>query len=272
MEGFQGFNRGMSLLSALCEKFWDDIYPLVDWENRNFIPRLAQFYFLAEKIPERIVLIPLLKPTDTSDSHGLSDWMEARRNFQIKNSKGLSLGQIKKSIPATPVEYVESLAAELRVSTENLKKLDEFIVERCGDEAPSFRLLLDYLTDAERITEKNLRIKQTQMAESAAKAQAAADRNADPPPDDDDSEPAQQSSKEPTVEEAYNLLRNIGVFLEKKQPQSPAAILIKIASAIGKKNFQELLDINVKGGAPVMSTISDLYRVLITDRPPEQEE
>ncbi|MDR2106961.1 MAG: type VI secretion system protein TssA [Holosporaceae bacterium] len=271
MKGFHGFNCGMSLLQSLCENYWDDIYPSVDWENRNFIPRLAPFYFLAEKIPERIVLIPLAKQTDATGDYSLSDWLTARRNLQIKNTDGLSLGQIKKGVLATPQEFVESLGSEVRLAIENLKKLDDFIVEQCNDDSPSFRLLLNHLEDAERTTAKNLQIKRNQMAETVAKAEARRDQ---PKPVDEDGNSSSEEEpvkKEPTLEDAYDLLKNIGLFLERKQPQSPAAILIKIASVIGKKNFQELLDINVKNGAPVMSTISELYRVLIPEEKKEGE-
>jgi flagellin-specific chaperone FliS len=71
-----------------------------------------------------------------------------------------------------------------------------------------------------------------------------------------------KSNRGPTLEEAYRLLGEISAFLEMEQPQSPASTLIKIATSIGKKTFQELMEINMQNGSTVMSTISELYKIL----------
>ncbi|MDR0632353.1 MAG: type VI secretion system protein TssA [Holosporaceae bacterium] len=262
-EQFHGFNRGVSLLLALCENFWDDIYPSIDRENHSFTSRLSPFYFFAEKIQGKIVLIPIVESRDgLSENYTLSDWMTARHNLQIKNTKGLSLKQLKKSVFATPIEFFQTLKREVELSIEGLKKLDAFIAEKCENDAPSFRALFDCLEDIKRTTDKNLADKQSQIAERSPKQPQ--NNQSDVSKDSDSGLSEKPAPKGATIEQAYAAMLEIAAFLEKEQPQSPASTLIQIASAIGKKNFQELLEINMKSGTPVMNTISELYRILIT--------
>ncbi|MDR2646209.1 MAG: type VI secretion system protein TssA [Holosporaceae bacterium] len=255
----KGFQQGIKLLSALCENFWDDIHPQIYWENHSFLSRLSPFYFFADKIQEKLVLIPLTESTDgLSASHSLSDWMAAQHNLQTKNSKGLSFKQLRKSVLSTDVEFFQTLQVDLESCIENLQILYDFITQKCGDEAPSFKNVFDCLEEMKRITLKNLQDKTSQMRE---------ERKVISPKQDAieiiDKNPSQetQPSADVAIARAYATLDDVALFLEKAQPQSPASSLIKIASAIGKKNFTELLEINI-GGASIMTTISELYRAI----------
>ncbi|MDR1334294.1 MAG: type VI secretion system protein TssA [Holosporaceae bacterium] len=264
MQKFHGFNHGILLLLALMEKFWDDIYPLIDWENHSFIPRLAPFYFLAEKLREKIVLIPIVESPDASPNYTLSDWITARHNLKIKNSNGLSLREIRKSVLSTPLEFFQNLVDEVTKALDNLKKLDDFIVEKCGnDTSPSFRGIIDCLEDIKRTTSKNIEDKEKQIAAQKPREQPHQYQSEERAAEEQSSSlSAESNSQEPTLDQAYAALAEIAVFLEKQQPQSPASTLVRIAAALGKKNFQELLEVNMKSGTSVINTISELYRVL----------
>ncbi len=259
---FGGFIDGLKLVKGLSEKFWDEIYPAIDWENHSYDYRLAPFFFLSDKIPERIVLIPL---TSTEDAliYSLSDWMDARRNLQIKNANGISLQVIGKQVAITSLETFQNIAAQVDESIQLLGELKAFLDEKCPQESPSFRQLLDYLEDIKRITAKNIELKEKQQARIVQKEQLEKAQNVQPATDaemvlEDDSE---SQNKEPTIGQAYDALAEIAEFLEKKQPQSPASTLLKVARRIGKKSFQELLELNMQSGVSVLNTISELYSI-----------
>ncbi len=263
-EGFSGLNDGIELLQALCKKFWNDIYPLIN--NKDTTYRLSPFFFLIEKMRERMVLLPITDPSDSASIvYTLSDWMMARHNLQIKNTKGISLKQIRKSVLSSSIEFFRKLDSDIKKLTDSIKALDAFLTEKCGNDAPSFSEILECLDDIQRTTSQNLAEKEKQIAEQTAKVEVIQSSEAEPA-DDVKTNSVQSQEDEATLEQAYDALREIAVFLEKKQPQSPASILIKIANAIGKKTFQELLEINMKSGASVMSTISELYKIL-SNRP-----
>ncbi|MDR0753621.1 MAG: type VI secretion system protein TssA [Holosporaceae bacterium] len=259
----EGFQQGIKLLLALCENFWDDIHPQIDWENHNFISRLSPFYFFADKIQEKLVLIPLTESTDgLSTSYSLSDWMAAQHNLQTKNSKGLSFKQLRKSVLSTDIKFFQTLQTDLESSMENLRTLYDFITQKCDNDAPSFKNVFDCLEEIKRITLKNLQDKTSQMQverEVISRKQDVIEMI--------DKNPPQETppSTNATIAQAYATLDDVANFLEKAQPQSPASSLIKIASTIGKKNFTELLEINANSGASIMTMISELYRVINAD-------
>lgn len=265
-EGFCGLNMGVLLLTELCEKFWDDVYPLIDWENRDVSARIAPFFFFSEKIQERILQIPLTLPTDgVSNAFALSDWIMTRHNMKVKNSTGISLKELKKSVMSTSVEFLEQIETDVNILATNIKKLDVLLEKLCTDESPSFRKIYDLLNDILHINAKNISDSKGQPKNE--KKESVVDTQQNLNDLDDSKDPINSPQHEEklsgaTIDQAYEALNEITVFLEKQQPQSPVSILLKIANAIGKKTFQELLEINMQNGNSVMSTISELYKVL----------
>ncbi|MDR0555937.1 MAG: type VI secretion system protein TssA [Holosporaceae bacterium] len=266
MERFFGFNRGINLLLSLCEKFWYDIYPLIDEKNKSFTARLSPFYFLAEKMHDRLVLIPIVELADsTVESRSLSDWMTARYNLRTKNMGGLSLEQLKKSVMEVPLEFFQSLKTDIEQTMESLKNLDSFLTAKCSTDSPSFGKLFECLEDIINITNNNMKETKVVKALPSPSVQITQGDDSESTVEILELEPMQSfKQNRPNIEQAYATMAEIAIFLEKEQPQSPAATLIKIAGAIGKKNFQELMEINMKSGTSVIGTISELYRVLCT--------
>ncbi|MDR1375795.1 MAG: type VI secretion system protein TssA [Holosporaceae bacterium] len=276
LQGFSGLNQGLILVKSLCVKFWDGIYPPLDSENKSTICRAAPFYFFSEKIRERIVLIPLTNPSDgVADAYNLADWMMARRNLHIKNTGGLSLKQIGKSVTVTPKDFFESTEKEVSALLDNLKLLNDFLNEKCPEETPSFHEIFVCLKDIELIVSRSATDKKSSFVSGGQKRSDEAAEHVDRQPiDGDDAFQSDDGSDgndkattkaHETLESAYETLVKIAAFLEKEQPQSPASTLIKIASAIGNKTFQELLEINMQNGTSVMRVISELHGLLSVD-------
>jgi type VI secretion system protein ImpA len=262
-EKLNGFNQGILLVLALCENFWDEIYPTIDLKNGNLAPRLSPFYFFSEKIQEKIALIPIVESMDgLSGSHTLSDWMMARRNLRTKNSQELSLKQLKKSVTATSLEFFKTLTEDVESSETNLRRLNDFLLEKCKNESPSFRKIFDYLEDIKRLTKQNITEKLSQISDRSEK-NLQTDGEEDSNPTLEKKEPTPQKSKA-SLEQAYVAMEEIAAFLELEQPQSPVSTLIKIAAAIGRKNFQELLEISMQNGNSAINTIYELHRTLVT--------
>ncbi|MDR2067572.1 MAG: type VI secretion system protein TssA [Holosporaceae bacterium] len=270
--GFSGLNQGLLLVKSLSEMFWDGIYPPLDSVNKNAIRRASPFYFFTEKIRDRIVLIPLTNPGDGAlNPYSLADWMTARRNLQIKNIRGLSLKQIGKSVAVTPLEFFETLKNEINELQDKLKSLNEFLDERCHEEMPSFHEIFSCLKDMEHIVSRSIAEKATSSSVVGPKPSEGADTAEPNAIDGDDNQQTGDGGDEndgaatasyKNLEGAYETLVGIASFLEREQPQSPAATLIKIASAIGNKTFQELLEINMQNGTSVMHAISELHSIL----------
>ena len=267
---FSGFIDGLKLVKGLCEKFWDQIYPAIDVENHSYDYRLAPFFFLSDKIIEKIVLVPLTS-MDEDLIYSLSDWMEARRNLQIKNTKGLSLKTIGKQVTVTALETFQNILGQTTESINLVNDLKIFLNEKCPQDSPSFHQLLKYLEDIKRITSKNIELKEKQQAH-AKKVQVEKQTSASTADVEITLEDVGESKqKEPTINQAYNAMDEIAEFLEKKQPQSPSSTLLRVASRIGKKTFQELLELNMQSGVSVLNTISELYSIFYKKEPETPE-
>jgi hypothetical protein len=181
----------------------------------------------------------------------------------------MSFKQLKKSAITTSTEFFQNLLSEVELAIENLKKLNEFITLKCGGDSPSFHGVLNLLEDVKRITSKNMENRKKEEKEQTTMHSTTSGKVHGKDEGDEGDEEEQKGSLSQnnpnqgnTIEQAYSVMVEIANFLEIEQPQSPASTLVRIAVAIGKKNFQELLEINMKSGASVINTISELYRVL----------
>ncbi|MBR1735009.1 MAG: type VI secretion system protein TssA [Alphaproteobacteria bacterium] len=283
LKGFSGLNQGIELLYGLCDRYWENVWPIIEVKNGDASARMAPFYFFTEKVSDRILMIPLTFPSDiTSNSFSLSDWITARHNLHIKNSSGYTIKDFQKSVTTTSLEFLQEIDDNIKNSEENLKKLEALLNDHCKNDVPSFRVLYEYFGEIKQINTKNLEDRkkiwnaenakrQAKLLEDAQKAKIEKNletevlRDSLTEENNKKEEKPEDAKPTPTIENAYSALNEIATFLEEKQPQSPSSMLIKIASSIGKKTFKELMEINMKNGATLMGTISELYHIIKQD-------
>jgi type VI secretion system protein ImpA len=263
IDGFSGLNGGIVLLCKLCEKFWNNIYPQIDASNNSTVARMAPFHFFSEKIPSRIYVMPLTSPTDgISNAYSLSDWISTRHNLRIKNSNGLSLKDLQKSVLSTPLVFFEGIEIDIGNVIENTKIMADILNKFSPTEAPSFTGIYDIFREIEQINKKNLMDKKNQMQEDVMSANNSDEDSSEKISSLEVQETNDGNKNKLTIKQAYETLDEIAAFLEKEQPQSPASALVKIANVIGKKTFQELLEINTQNGGSVINTIYELYKFI----------
>lgn len=281
-EKFDGFRQGIDLLLALSTKFWEKIHPMIEDGDSN--RRVAPFYYLSEKLTDKILLFPITDPRNDLDAYSLSDWITAQHNLKI-HSKGLSLKQLGKSVADTSPKFFKNLKNSVKLLAESTQKLDGFLTEKLSKDAPSFKQLYDYLEQilhiiVKAISEEALQNKEQTRSEEKPAAEKTSSSQI-PSAEKSESELLSPALSSPstaavapnalTMETAYENLRNIGDFFEHAQPQSPATILVQIASIIGRKSFQELLDISTHDGRPIVNTIHELYTCFSEKKPIEQK-
>ena len=271
MYGFEGLNQGIILLHSLCEKFWDDVYPQIDLEDNDISARMSPFFFFSEKLQDRILMVPITDPIDgILLPYSLSDWVASRYNMRVKKD-GLSSHDLKKSVAVSNVDFLEKVYEDISESYINLQKLDDFITERCPKGSPSFQAIYGMFSEIQQISKKNIDERQVRAKQKEAERQRAREIEAQRISENDhqeaaatasDAENSDSNQERPTVEYAYQTLENIAAFLEERQPQSPASVLIKIASTIGRKTFQELMATDPENNSTVITAISELCKVL----------
>ena len=254
--GLPGLSNGIDITLAVAKKFWHAIHPLTNDKNHKMMP----FFYLEEKISKRLVLLPITEPLDNEvGAFSLSDWLTAQYNFKIKNRKGLSLDKVRKNLSATSTNFLQNQKDNVKQVIMRINELIVFL-NKSEAESPSFKNPLNYLNTMESLSDQALgKIQTTQKVENTITIN-------NEKPSTPIHEKNIQSKEEVTVENVYTTLDKIAIFLEEKQPQSPVSVLLKIASVIGKKSFQELLDINAKSNSTLMNTIFELHNILNAEK------
>lgn len=265
-QGLPGLINGVNITIDVSKRFWTSIFPAEDANSRRLMP----FFYLVDKINEKLAMLQITEPIGEENKfYTLADLLTAQYNFKIKNFSGLTIRGVKKILQATSYDFLQTQREDVINSIVVVDKLSKFIEEKYKNNAPSLGNILNNLNTIKRITEQALEKvpppKSTiqKEAETNLSEEAISDENKTDDKEDDNKTPSQPP--EPTIERAYEVLKGIGDFLQKKQPQSPASILVKIAVAIGEKSFQELLDLNMQSGTSAMNTISELYKMLNID-------
>lgn len=172
MYGLPGLNQGLQLVHALCERFWEEIWPDIG-SGGNMTARVSPFYFFAEKVADRILGIPMTAPQDgISEALCLSDWVTARHNLRMKNPEGITLDDFQKSIGSTATAFMADIDGSVRNSLENLAKLETFLNSKCEHDAPSFRNVYDNLNEIKQVNGKYFEERRKADAEAEAKRKA----------------------------------------------------------------------------------------------------
>lgn len=250
-DGLPGLSEGVDVTLAVAEKFWDKIYP-TDEDNRRMMP----FFYLETKLSQKLVQLPITESLDnTVGAFTLSDWLTAQYNFKIKSRKGITLDQIRKILQASSNDFLQAQKKEVEQSVVQIKRVIDFVNKHSTGESPGFSKPLEYFETLQTICDKTLEQKKSSEEESAAQTKEEVKPETS----------QEQKIETDSIEKAYLELEDISKFLEKAQPQSPASTLIKIAINIGKKSFNELLDINTKNNSAVMNTIFELYKMLVVN-------
>lgn len=264
-EGLPGMITGINITIEVSKKFWEDMYPIKNAGSRRLMP----FFYMADKINEKLAMIPLTEPIGEENKfYTLADLLTAQHNFKIRNFSGLTIRTVKKILQATSYDFLHAQQENTANSIVVINQLAKFLEEKYNSEAPSFANILNNLNAIKRVTDQALEKVKPPKIIVRKEAETDAPKEQIPTEDKNNSEEEQAKppqDTEPTIEHAYEVLKGIANFLQRKQPQSPASILIKIAATIGEKSFQELLDLNMQSGTSVINTISELYKILNVD-------
>lgn len=258
--GFEGMYNGIELIHKVSDKFWDNIYP-TDPQHR-----MTPFHYAINKLSLRLTLIPLSKAIDdVVGTVQLADWLKAQYNLKMNVSSELNVQKVTSILLATPSEFLSNRLQEITKLRTSIQSLDEFLTSKQKYDAPTIRKFIDNINIIDRVLTKTLQTQKPPKIQTKANQ-----HDIQPTQQDIDAAYIQKSQhatttvihKEPTLQDVYSDLRKIADFLEKHQPQSPAAILVRIAVMLGDKSFNEIMKISLEHNSSVISTISELYKLL----------
>ncbi|MGB0683453.1 MAG: type VI secretion system protein TssA [Magnetovibrionaceae bacterium] len=276
LHGFAGAVRGLEVMATLCETYWDDLHPLIEGTDLDF--RTAPIEWVNEKLPVALQRVPVTNPKTGDDPpYCWVDWDKALRmeNQALKHKKSraqiekeirVTRAQVNRGFTLTETPWLQSALGLIRKADEQASRLETWMDEACGRDAPSltqFRGALKQIDElvahalnergeSETAPEPNLETEE--QSETPVPQEDAAMVSPDGMPEA--STPA--SGPITSRAEAYRRLSEAADFLIKTEPHSPVPYLVKRAVAWGSLPLGELLTELVSDKSDLAKTLSIL--------------
>ncbi len=224
-DGFPGLRDGVHLLRLLMTDCWDRVHPLIE-EPSDIEYRAGPLQWLCDResgawFPSAVEKLPLLKVG------GLTASVLDCKNGQI-DGQPLTTDAMKAAEPATP-----ELAGEIAEALKEFAALEQALVEKMANEAPSLSGLTDVLKDCKRY----LDLLQTAGAGDGAEGSSEATGGTGGSGDSGGAAPAGKKSRGDT----YRQLARLADELATMEPHSPIPDLLRWAVKLGAMPFRELI-------------------------------
>lgn len=274
IDGFAGLAWGYRLTAALCQGFWDDLFPQ-DEDDDDGSLRVGHIRWLLTHSERWARALPI---THSSDGHfSANDFQAAyQRSDQAGEMGHPTREDVDTARQSTPFEHFNGLAATVRDCQAALAELESVIDKKAGDDSPGFlscREALEHIRD-------------TLMRCAHGNAHTpATDSSDDTKPRPTQTAPVAGATTEPPVSgqavtsdiartipstissrrEALESLREVAAYFRHTEPHSPVAYLADKAATWGEmplhvwlrrvikddaalSHVEELLDVNSPGG------------------------
>jgi len=159
-EGVTGLTQGYTLITGLCEKYWETVHPLPEGDDTEY--RLGNVAWLVGRTGELLRAMPLT--SSQGNVYSTIDWDVAAHVAQavkrdpdhaddIARGKP-SVEQIDAAKRATPAAFYSTLLADLKAFEAAMLALEQELDRRAGDFAPSFRQAKDAYESVYRLAER----------------------------------------------------------------------------------------------------------------------
>jgi type VI secretion system protein ImpA len=248
--GFAGVREGLWLLAALCESFWDELYPRLDGDDGGAGARTAPVEWVNEKLPLRLKQVPVTAPQANDVApYSYADWEGACHldNLAQKDPKAaqaaeargrVTLSQFSSSLMLTASPFYVALHEQLGDAVEACATLEILLDERCGPDAPSLSQFRESLVAVQRLVADVLRSRPGDGTEGAGAEEDDMRLPDDPDVPDDVFRPAGPIRSRA---EAYRRLAEAADYLMRTEPHSPTPYLVKRAVEWGGMSLHEVL-------------------------------
>ncbi|ALM53981.1 type VI secretion system protein TssA [Halomonas huangheensis] len=251
---FTGMAYGIELVTELCQRFWEPLYPTLEDGDEERIGRLS---WLDTSLAGMVGEIPLLE----GQEYGLARYEESRqvenlaRNDRDAMEGALADGKInaeifQRSVVLTETDFLTERHTQIERCQQVLTELDEILTEHMGDQAPSFNELKEVLRECSQLIERVLNERGVDFgdASEAAEPQVVASQEAPV----STSKAAQASAVEAapqaalrttpqTREEAFEMLNGVAQFFKGSEPHSPVPYLVERAVRWGRMPLEDWL-------------------------------
>jgi type VI secretion system ImpA family protein len=268
-------------MRRLCAERWEQIFPELQGE---LTPRLAIIQWVNEKLSRRLRLIQLTQPEMAGvPAYTLADWDVAIRNpGSGSTDSAITVGKFELSANLTPYTWFLELNRDLDAAREAVLALEVVIDDKMGKPSSGLGRFRAEVLAATELSKTMLSVAYANLPEPPTPAETAlvAEETESPVVF---AEPLAESRNEmehgdagglisglrlSSRSDAYRLLEEIALYLQKTEPHSPTPYLIRRAIAWGEMRFDELLPELVRD----QGELSEIMKLLRLDQPMDSSE
>jgi type VI secretion system protein ImpA len=222
---FRGFGDSLLLIGALCERYWDQLFPMPDEDG--FEQRIGNLCWIAARAPQLIRAIPITEGAGSAFSISDFDGMRARAAGEGEARAGAELEAARRHSSRA---FYQALLRDIGHCTEAIGKLERVLDFRLGPDGPGFSAartaiqgVMHFVAPAAREAGAVADGSGADAAANWAANQAAAPHNAGA------TGPIQ------TRAQALGQLRLVAEFFRRTEPHSPVAYLADKAADWGEQ-------------------------------------
>ncbi|QNM95336.1 type VI secretion system protein TssA [Chitinimonas koreensis] len=254
--GFEAIPACMLLMQALCERYWDTLYPRIDEGDQEYRANILRW--VNEKLLPQVRLLPITVAGRGPREFGWADFEQAKRNEQIRAKgrhgateiEGVTAQEFQSAMSSTATETHSAHYYVLADALEAIEMLAATLDQLWGDEAPSLNGLAGLLEQIQALIAGELYKRGVRLASPRSRDEKPVE--AEPPAGGgaggggagghDGGEGDDGSGDGPirSRADAYHRLAVIADYLASLEPHSPVPYLILRAVEWGNMNTAEL--------------------------------
>ena len=251
VEGLPGLRDGLDVARGLCERYWDELYPLAD-EDEGELTRVAPLGGLNGEDAEGTLIQPmrdlLITRGMNAGPYNVWQYEQAQALEKVSDSDdrerkiaagAVSMADFTRAVSETPLDFFRTLRADLEAAQESFRALSAVLDEKAGVHSPptsNLRSAFEEFGDTLTFVTAGLVLNEEPESEES---------------DDEDGEGAGDSggggggggSKGAlkTREDAFRRLEEVAQYFRRTEPHSPLAYSLEQAVRWGRMPFPELL-------------------------------
>jgi type VI secretion system protein ImpA len=221
--GLRGLGDSLLLVAALCDRYWDGLYPLPD--EGSFEQRVGYLCLLEARVRQLTREVKLTEGRATAFSLAEVAGARLRGPAAIKDVESAKLG--------TSRDFYQALLDDSAHCVAAIAQLRRVTDERLGDDGPGFKDAREALEEVIRFVRPGARDPAAEAAaERAADAGSKAVASAAP-------QPLQPAAGGPlqTRAQALAQLRAVAEYFRSTEPHSPVAYLAERAAQWGEQSL-----------------------------------
>jgi type VI secretion system protein ImpA len=240
--GLRGLADSLILVAALCDRYWDGMYPLPDEDGHE--RRIGNLAWMASRIAPLLREVPLTEGQSGQGGHALRDFDVARMHG------GEELAKLEAARARSTPAFYEALLRDCEHCAGALERIEHSVDQRLGVDGPSFSAAKSGLQSLALFVKPMVKEGAAAAGRQAAGGPArAAQAPSSAPAQSTDT--AAHGGEQPLQSRTQALaqLREVAEFFRRTEPHSPVAYLAEKAAHWGEQPLHVWLRSVVKDDA-----------------------